>query len=224
MAAHQQIGKVILEGANFTESIDVQQAAVRTSGTYLPVDVHALCVAISSDADDGSGVSAARILGAPTDNLESVTANDLFDDHQYEAYVQVSGLVRYRRVLSYFAVPQRDHQCAVRAGIHLNPPTKRVQELDLSGGGSSITGSISHNVKRLAHLLTLDLSANNLTGKIPWAALLRCRRLQRLILQSTRDPSNTFATSVLPEKLGQLKDLRELWLPNCNVQGRLPES
>ncbi|CAA3032854.1 LRR receptor-like serine threonine- kinase HSL2 [Olea europaea subsp. europaea] len=83
---------------------------------------------------------------------------------------------------------------------------------------NSFTGEIPGTVVNLPNLQVLSLFSNLLDGSIP-ETLSNLTELTRLELAY-----NPFRPGTLPENIGRLTKLRNLWLPHTNLMGNIPDS
>ncbi|ERM95645.1 hypothetical protein AMTR_s00023p00179770 [Amborella trichopoda] len=98
-----------------------------------------------------------------------------------------------------------------------------VLSLYLSGirGDDTKLGRVYLNatsLTRLQQLSFLGLSFNNLGGELPFKELSKLRNLNFLYLDS-----NDFEGPI-PEEVGLLTSLHELWLDDCRLQGSIPSA
>ncbi|XP_062193321.1 receptor-like protein kinase HSL1 [Phragmites australis] len=116
-----------------------------------------------------------------------------------------------------------------------------LQHLDLSI--NDLVGPLPACLAALPALAHLNLAGNNFSGRVPpaWGTGFRSltvlNMLQNLLsgefpaflanitaLQELQFAYNPFSPSPLPEKLGDLADLRVLFVANCSLNGNIPSS
>ncbi|KAJ8437260.1 hypothetical protein Cgig2_010085 [Carnegiea gigantea] len=101
-------------------------------------------------------------------------------------------------------------------GVHCNPRSKRVSELNLDG--FSLSGKLGRGLLQLQSLRKLSLSKNNLTGTLS-SALVSLSELRIL------DLSENNLSGELPHDLfEQCGPLRTINLANNNFSGQIPDS
>jgi Leucine-rich repeat (LRR) protein len=95
-------------------------------------------------------------------------------------------------------------------------PFVHLRELDLDGG--QLTGSLPRFIATcFPKLRELDLSYNQLSGPVPpWVTSISGGNLLQFKVE------NNSLTGPLPVGLGNMTQLRVLWLANNNLQGTLP--
>ena len=98
-------------------------------------------------------------------------------------------------------------------GVTVGGPLERVTKLELPGWG--LNGTIPPELRRLGHLVSLDLSDNRLAGGIP-PALGELPRLVALRLHRNR------LTGPVPPEFGKLPGLEELQLQKNDLSGPAP--
>ncbi|CAH1450396.1 unnamed protein product [Lactuca virosa] len=91
----------------------------------------------------------------------------------------------------------------------------RIRVISLNLTGLSLAGILSKEIVRLTALKELRLSMNKLTGPIPDMSPLKALEVLHLDENEFEGP--------FPDSLGTLPNLRELYLNNNNLSGRLPE-
>lgn len=83
---------------------------------------------------------------------------------------------------------------------------------------NNLTGQIPPEIGNLSELIRIDLGSNPLSGGIP-------NELGNLMqLQVLRMGGNYMMGGTLPPSLGNLSQLREIWIWGCNIQGSIPSS
>ncbi|KAM6599605.1 hypothetical protein CsatA_019214 [Cannabis sativa] len=86
-------------------------------------------------------------------------------------------------------------------------------------GGNNFTGNFPIAIGRLQELRTLELGANQFNGSLP-LELGNLSNLETLWLSNNK----LLSPSKLPSNYTQLKKLKNLWLTNLNLIGKIPES
>lgn len=94
---------------------------------------------------------------------------------------------------------------------------------------NSLRGVIPNELGKLRNLEVLNVARNRLSGPVS-ANLGNCTRLSFLVLSSPRgraphgpsDDRNSFEGFSVPEEITSLPDLKILWAPNANLEGRFP--
>lgn len=94
---------------------------------------------------------------------------------------------------------------------------------------NSLRGVMPSEIGKLRKLEVLNVARNRLSGPLS-ANLGNCTRLSILVLSSPRgraphgpsDDLNSFEGFSVPEEITSLPDLRILWAPNANLEGRFP--
>ncbi|WOK92572.1 LRR receptor-like serine/threonine-protein kinase FLS2 [Canna indica] len=108
-----------------------------------------------------------------------------------------------------------DNCCGWR-GVVCDNATGHVTNLDLSS--SQIAGEIPLILGNLTNLVCLNLSSNNISGRIPESFGDRLLNLEELRL------SDNNISGQIPESIGNLQSLRRLYLSNNAITGQIPGS
>uniref|UniRef100_A0A803LBI8 Protein kinase domain-containing protein n=2 Tax=Chenopodium quinoa TaxID=63459 RepID=A0A803LBI8_CHEQI len=91
-----------------------------------------------------------------------------------------------------------------------------LQHLNLSA--NNFTGDIPPSLAQLKGLITLYLDSNSFNGTFP-SELGHLENLEELVLAY-----NSLAPNKLPKEFGMLKNLKFLWMTQCNLIGEIPKS
>ncbi|XP_056698869.1 receptor-like protein kinase HSL1 [Spinacia oleracea] len=83
---------------------------------------------------------------------------------------------------------------------------------------NNFTGNIPTSLGRVKGLITLHLDSNLFNGTFP-SELGDLENLETLVLAY-----NPFTPTKLPENFGKLKNLKFLWMTQCNLIGEIPKS
>uniref|UniRef100_A0A803N4A9 non-specific serine/threonine protein kinase n=1 Tax=Chenopodium quinoa TaxID=63459 RepID=A0A803N4A9_CHEQI len=94
------------------------------------------------------------------------------------------------------------------------PPS--LQHLNLSA--NNFSGDIPPSLAQLKGLVTLYLDSNSFNGTFP-SELGHLENLEELVLAY-----NPFAPNNLPREFGMLKNLKFLWMTQCNLIGEIPKT
>ncbi|KMT18088.1 hypothetical protein BVRB_2g032780 [Beta vulgaris subsp. vulgaris] len=97
----------------------------------------------------------------------------------------------------------------------INKLSPNIQHIDFSA--NNFTDDIPTSLAQLKELITLHLDSNLFNGTFP-SELGNLENLEELVLAY-----NSFSHMKLPKEFGMLKNLKFLWMTQCNLIGEIPK-
>ncbi|XP_010669046.2 receptor-like protein kinase HSL1 [Beta vulgaris subsp. vulgaris] len=97
----------------------------------------------------------------------------------------------------------------------INKLSPNIQHIDFSA--NNFTGDIPSSLAQLKELITLHLDSNLFNGTFPFE-LGNLENLEELVLAY-----NPFSPMKLPRQFGMLRNVKFLWMTQCNLIGEIPE-